>query len=285
MSLSIHNNIKLKLLNFLKLEKIPNILFYGPHGTGKKKLIEWFIEQIYGTKTNKQNLLFVNCYLGKGIKFVREELKLFAKTNLITTPNQASASFKTIILSNADILTIDAQSALRRCIELFSHNTRFFMILRDKNQIMNPILSRFCEIYIPIPKIDNTLINLHSIELENAFQLGDETKKRELKLQKNLSDFLKKNENYDLEKIKQKANQYYEKGVCGLDVMNSIKSNFYKIPSIELRQKEIEFIIFFDKIRKEIRCEKTVIFMLIVMNLKMFYENNPIDLTNMSLIC
>ena len=41
--------------------------------------------------------------------------------------------------TNADKLTIDAQSALRRCIELFSHNTRFFIVVEDKNKLLRPI--------------------------------------------------------------------------------------------------------------------------------------------------
>ena len=70
----------------------------------------------------------VNCAHGKGIKFIRDELKFFAKTNI---QSNTGASFKTITLINADFLTIDAQSALRRCIELFSHNTRFFIIVKN----------------------------------------------------------------------------------------------------------------------------------------------------------
>ena len=41
---------------------------------------------------------------------------------------------------NADKLTIDAQSALRRLIELFSHTTRFFIIIEDKYKLLKPIL-------------------------------------------------------------------------------------------------------------------------------------------------
>ena len=31
---------------------------------------------------------------------------------------------------------------------LFSHNTRFFIIVENKQKLLNPIISRFCEIYI-----------------------------------------------------------------------------------------------------------------------------------------
>ena len=54
---------------------------------------------------------------------------------------QNNLLFKSIILSNADKLTIDAQSALRRCIEEFSHTTRFFILLEDYNNLLKPIIS------------------------------------------------------------------------------------------------------------------------------------------------
>ena len=86
--------------------------------------------------------------MGKGIKFIREELKFFAKSHINFKDGNL---FKSIILSNADKLTIDAQSALRRCIELFSHTTRFFIIVEDKYKLLKPILSRFAEIYVSYP--------------------------------------------------------------------------------------------------------------------------------------
>jgi len=90
--------------------------------------------------------MYVNCAHGKGIKFIREDLKYFAKTNI---QSDNLVQFKSIVLFNADELTTDAQSALRRCIEVFSYNTRFFIIVENKYKLLNPILSRFCEIYIP----------------------------------------------------------------------------------------------------------------------------------------
>ena len=111
--------------------------------------------------------MYVNCSHGKGIKFIREELKCFAKTNI---QFNNKIMFKIIVLLNADNLTVDAQSALRRCIELFSSNTRFFIIVENKNRLLNPILSRFCEIYIPEHRdIHNHVINLHQLKINLTF--------------------------------------------------------------------------------------------------------------------
>ena len=156
----IHTDITEKLNLFINEGKIPNIIFHGPSGSGKRTIVHKFINDIYENDKSiiKNNVMYVSCAHGKGIKFVREELKLFAKTH-INFKNKNL--FKTVILSNADQLTIDAQSALRRCIELFSHSTRFFIIVEDKYKLLRPILSRFCEIYIPHPVINNEKVNLH----------------------------------------------------------------------------------------------------------------------------
>ena len=68
---------------------------------------------------------------------------------------------------------MDAQSALRRCIELFSHTTRFFIIVEDKYKLLKPILSRFCEIYIPEPEIGIKPVNLYKYNLIETFDLKD----------------------------------------------------------------------------------------------------------------
>jgi DNA polymerase III delta prime subunit len=157
--LEIHENIKIKLNTFLKNNSVPHILFYGPHGAGKKTLVNDFIKEIYPNKHEyKQNVMSINCALGKGIQFIREDIKQFAKSHSFSKNN-----FKTILLYNADRLTVDAQSALRRCIEVFSNSTRFFVIVESKQQLLRPILSRFCDIYVYFPIINEhpTNLNLH----------------------------------------------------------------------------------------------------------------------------
>ena len=95
-------------------------------------------------------------------------------------------SFKSIVLLNGDKLTMDAQSALRRCIELFSHNTRFFLIVEDKYKMLRPILSRFCELYISEPEYNGIPINLYKYNIEQTFKLTDVTTQRNEWLKKQL---------------------------------------------------------------------------------------------------
>ena len=75
----IHKNIKQQLDYFIKTKKIPHIIFHGPLGSGKRTLLHYLITKLYD---NNKHIMYVNCGQGKGIKFIREELKFFAKSNI-----------------------------------------------------------------------------------------------------------------------------------------------------------------------------------------------------------
>ena len=100
-SICYHPEIKEKLNYFLETGKIPNIIFHGASGSGKRTIVNTFISDIY--KNNKELIknyvMYVNCAHGKGIKFVRDELKFFAKTHVNI---EGPGNFKIIVLSNAD---------------------------------------------------------------------------------------------------------------------------------------------------------------------------------------
>ena len=61
---------------------------------------------------------------------------------------------------------MDAQSALRRCIEIYNNNSRFFIIVEDKSKLIKPIISRFSHIYCN--KVIKTNNN-HKIYLNNKY--------------------------------------------------------------------------------------------------------------------
>ena len=242
MSLTIHQDIAQKLDTFIKNKKIPNLIFHGSSGSGKKMVLFDFLKKVYKNEPNymKNYIMIVNCAHGKGIKFIREELKFFARTNINL---QEGSIFKSIILLNADKLTIDAQSALRRCIELFSHSTRFFIIVDDKYKLLKPILSRFCEVFIPVPLVNGKEINLHKFHLDTCFSSTKLDKQKKTKF---------KNE---LEKIKEKevleiSDILYEKGYSALDLVEYVKD--MKIEEM----KKYEYLVFIQKVKKEFREER-----------------------------
>ena len=79
--MDIHKTIKTKLKYFIDKKKIPHIVFHGPSGSGKRSLLEFFIKNIYSNiEDSKKYVMYINCAHGKGIRFIRDELKFFAKT-------------------------------------------------------------------------------------------------------------------------------------------------------------------------------------------------------------
>jgi hypothetical protein len=273
MSLNIHQSIKEKLDYFHEIHKIPNIIFHGPSGSGKRSIVNEFINKIYDNDREKIKsfVMFVNCSHGKGIKFIREELKFFAKTHI---NSNGGNTFKSIILLNADKLTMDAQSALRRCIELFSHNTRFFIVAEDKYNLMKPILSRFCEIYVPEPVLNGQIINLYRYNLNEVFKMKD------LKLQKNVAlskELMKINKNISLEDLMQLCTKFYEKGYSALDVLALLENPNFLRASIS-EEKRYELLICFNRVRREFRNEK----LLFLFILNFIFLSSELCLENIS---
>ena len=250
MSFMNHENIIAKLNAFHKNNNIPNILFHGANGSGKKTLMKNFIETIFEIDKEKMKdyVMYVNCSYGKGIKFVRDELKFFSKTNVNTLNGKI---FKIIVLLNADKLSLDAQSALRRCIELFSGNTRFFIVIEDKSKLMKPILSRFCDIYV------HSNINFYQKQLNETFLFDSYKNSRSESLKKEM----KQNTNfYEL------SEKLYEKGFSCLDILKYIEKK-------EFDNKD-EIIFFFNKIKRDIRSERfLMMFLLQVLSSKVELKN------------
>lgn len=237
----LHEKIKKKLDTFIEKNKIPHIIFYGPLGSGKRHIMKYFIDKIYINQDRKQYVMNVDCAHGKGIRFIRDELKFFAKTNI---QNNNGCFFKSIILLNAHKLTIDAQSALRRCIELFSHTTRFFIIVSNTNKLLNPILSRFCIIYIPLPFIGKKRCSLYDLKKNKLIQDNQNNW---------LIKTMKETENYNsLKKCWNLSKKIYNKGYSVIDLLKLFEKN------TKAEEKYI-ILLHFDKIKKEYRNEKLLI--------------------------
>ena len=299
-----HPAITEKLNFFLKTEKIPNIIFHGPSGSGKRTIVHTFVSDIYHNNKElmKAYVMNVNCAHGKGIKFVREDLKFFAKTHINI---KGSGHFKTVILSNADNLTTDAQSALRRCIELFCHTTRFFIIVEDKYKLLKPILSRLCEIFVSEPNNDGTRVNLHKLSIQKTF--GPQVDKKKTNWLKNTLNGLHASE-IDYCTLLDLSDKLYEKGYSGLDLMEYIQAiplavggkgamppvisssidqpcetNDISPPKqsnspVGAESSKYQLLLTFHKVKKEFRNEK--LFMTFILNF--YFLRSDLDLENIS---
>ena len=191
-----------QLDNYIESMNIPNILFYG--NVNKNKLINDFINKI--CKNNKElfetNVMTIYCAFEKiGIEYVRNKIKNFLKIKM-------NNSIKIVVFLNADYLTNDAQSALRRCIEIYNYNTLFIMTVEHKHKLLDAIISRFSSIYIEYDKIikKNSVkipLNLDMDAMELANELFDECYSGLdlLDLLKDKSDFIMMKKNIKNEKI------------------------------------------------------------------------------------
>ena len=249
-----------KLRDLYDNDSLPNLLLYGNNLVGKKTLLEKLLMYIYKCNENiENNTLILNCSLGKGnIKFIREYLRFFANT--ITHKN--ITNFKSIILLNADSLTLDAQSALRRSIEIYNH-TKFFIVTANKSKIIKPILSRFSEIYcneknmnIIYKSLKKNNINYNTTnKFNNKLQLI--IKNLDVKLQDISNDYIKN------VLLLEYSSSIYNKGISANNLLDyfTAKSNF--------KTDYNKFLFFFNIYKRELRVEEYLIYIVLY-----FYSNN-----------
>jgi replication factor C small subunit len=134
------------LANFSKKpDEIPHLLFSGPAGVGKTTTALCLAKELLG-ESWRTDTLELNASDERGIKMVRERVKEFAAVMKLPTDRANKRMFRVIILDEADEMTGDAQTALRRIIEDTSQTTRFIIICNYLSQIIEPIQSR-CVIF------------------------------------------------------------------------------------------------------------------------------------------
>ena len=131
------------LCRAIQTDSFPNILLYGPPGSGKKEVLNKFVEE---AKFTPRQVYTVNCVMGIGINEVRNDINRYAAS--VVLPADFSPGFKLIVLHNADQLTHEAQSALRRCVEERTALTRFIFVTCNRRGILKPLQSRTIPLYL-----------------------------------------------------------------------------------------------------------------------------------------
>ena len=115
---------------------MPHLLFSGSAGVGKTTTALCIARQVLGEYV-RDYTLELNASDERGIGMVREKVKKFSRY-----AGMADVPFKIIILDEADEMTSDAQTALRRIIEDTAKYCRFILIANNISKIIDPIQSR-----------------------------------------------------------------------------------------------------------------------------------------------
>jgi len=152
-------------------------LFYGPPGTGKTSTILAVARELYGPELMKKRVLELNASNERGIDVIREKVKGFAQGAVASKPSSSPypcPPYKIIILDEADSMTRDAQSALRRTMEQYTKVTRFCIICNYVSRIIEPITSRCAKFrYKPLSR-ESMKTKLKQIASSEHLQVDDE---------------------------------------------------------------------------------------------------------------
>ena len=121
--------------------EMPHLLFSGSAGVGKTTASLCLAREILGDSW-REYTLELNASDERGINMVRDRVKKFARFSGLDT----RIPFKLVILDEADEMTSDAQTALRRIIEDTARHCRFIMIANNISKIIEPLQSR-CAVF------------------------------------------------------------------------------------------------------------------------------------------
>jgi replication factor C subunit 3/5 len=180
--MELHVSTNRLLANLAKSIDLPHLLFFGPSGAGKKTRVSGLLKGIFGSSVDRlksetkqikapssstsitveitSSLFHIEMSpadLGNKDTLVIQQL---IKEAAQTPP--PSGGFKVFVIHDADLLSRQAQAALRRTMEKYVSACRIILIAESASKIIPPIKSRCLGIRIPAPtetEITNIIAN------------------------------------------------------------------------------------------------------------------------------
>ncbi|KNB44092.1 replication factor C subunit [Blastocystis sp. subtype 4] len=172
--ISSHEEAVRTLKKSIQEGNLPHLLLYGPPGTGKTSVILALAHELFGPEM-RNRVLELNASDERGIDVIRNKVILFAQQSVKKSiPGYPSPPYKIIIMDEADSLTMDAQSALRRVMEMYSKVTRFCFICNYISKIIPALSSRCARFEFGALPRENVVARLRFISEEEKMTVEDD---------------------------------------------------------------------------------------------------------------
>lgn len=181
--IDLHRGVCLNLKRLVANGNYPHIVFYGPCGAGKHTLASALLREIYGPGADKQKVEFRSFKTGangsttvdiriissvyhvelapsevgtKDTVVIQQMIKELAQS-----PPIGNYQFKTVVISDADCLSKQAQAGLRRTMEKYSSFCRIILIAESLSRLIPPIRSRCLPVRVKAPEVSeiSTILN------------------------------------------------------------------------------------------------------------------------------
>lgn len=174
---------------------LPHIIFNGQEGSGTKTLIRLFLEMVYDKSINK---VVDSVYKVVGSSNTTTEVTIKQSNyHIIIEPNnnnfdkyliqdvvkeyarrkplcvfETNKPFKIVLINNIDNLSYNAQTSLRRTMEIYSATCRFIIRSKSLSKVIGPLKSRCCCLNICSPSITDIYKTLLYISMREDIHLS-----------------------------------------------------------------------------------------------------------------
>lgn len=166
---------KVLFRNIIEFNHFPNLLFYGPPGSGKTSTIINLIEEyqkqynVANRAINRGNIIHLNASDERGIDIIRNQIYQF-----ISSKNLFDNGLKFVVLDEVDYMTKNAQQALKYLLQTSHTNVRYCLICNYISKIDESLQSEFiCVRFNQLPKSEIFRF-IHNITTRENIELPDE---------------------------------------------------------------------------------------------------------------